>query len=94
MVLLLTEWGEVEWEYALFHFESREVFCFVALSMNGEYMESGSLDKYMNIWLVKEAKIIKAYNGDDGIFEMCWNKESTKVATCFENKKLCVFDIQ
>ncbi|KAK4731357.1 hypothetical protein R3W88_024345 [Solanum pinnatisectum] len=48
----------------------------------------------MNIWSVKEAKIVKTYNGDDSIFEVCWNKEGNKVATCFANKKLCVFDIR
>ncbi|WMV33126.1 hypothetical protein MTR67_026511 [Solanum verrucosum] len=57
-------------------------------------MESGSLDKYMNIWLVKEAKIVKTYNGNDCIFQVCWNKEGNKVAACFGNKKLRVFDIR
>ncbi|WMV45463.1 hypothetical protein MTR67_038848 [Solanum verrucosum] len=57
-------------------------------------MESGLLDKCMNKWSVKKAKILKTYNGDDSIFEVCWNKEGYKVATCFANKKLCVFDIR
>ncbi|KAG5585290.1 hypothetical protein H5410_045724 [Solanum commersonii] len=58
----------------LFHFESREDVYSVAFSQNGEYMESGLLDKCMNIWLVKKAKAVKTYNGDDSIFEVCWNK--------------------
>ncbi|WMV45468.1 hypothetical protein MTR67_038853 [Solanum verrucosum] len=53
-------------------------------------MESGLLNKCMNICSVKQAKIVKAYNGDDSIFEVCWNKKGNKVATCFAYKKLCV----
>ncbi|WMV45480.1 hypothetical protein MTR67_038865 [Solanum verrucosum] len=57
-------------------------------------MDTGLLDKCMNIWSVKEDKIVKPYNSDNNIFEVCWNKEGNKVATCFANKKLCVFDIR
>ncbi|KAK4726193.1 hypothetical protein R3W88_031110 [Solanum pinnatisectum] len=57
-------------------------------------MASGLLDKCINIWSVKEAKIVRAYNGSGGIFEVCWNKERKKVAACFANKKVCVFDMR
>ncbi|XP_049399060.1 WD40 repeat-containing protein HOS15-like [Solanum stenotomum] len=72
----------------------REPVYSIAFSPNGEYMASGSLDKCMNIWSVKEAKIVKTYNGDGCIFEVCWNKEGNKVAACFANKKVCVFDMR
>ncbi|XP_055821413.1 WD40 repeat-containing protein HOS15-like [Solanum dulcamara] len=71
----------------------REPIYSVAFSPNGEYLASGSLDKCMNIWSVKEAKIVKTYNGDGGFFEVCWNKEGNKVAASFANK-VCVFDIR
>ncbi|KAG5572904.1 hypothetical protein H5410_062670 [Solanum commersonii] len=63
-------------------------------SPNGQYLASGSVDTCMNIWSVKEAKIVKTYNGDGIIFEVCWNKEGNKVAACFSNNKVCVFDIR
>ncbi|KAJ0614382.1 putative transcription factor WD40-like family [Helianthus annuus] len=47
----------------------------VAFSPNGEYLASGSLDKCMHIWSVKEARVVKTYEGSGGIFEVCWNKE-------------------
>ncbi|XP_055825619.1 WD40 repeat-containing protein HOS15-like [Solanum dulcamara] len=72
----------------------REDVYSIAFSPNGEYLASGSLDKCMNIWSVKEAKIVKTYNGDGDIFEVCWNKEGNKVAACFANNKVCVFDIR
>lgn len=77
----------------LFHFKSREVVYSVAFSPNGDYLASGSLDKRMNIWSVKEAKIVKTYHTDGGIFNVCWNKEGNKVAACFSNK-VFVFDIR
>ncbi|KAK4726194.1 hypothetical protein R3W88_031111 [Solanum pinnatisectum] len=54
----------------------------IAFSLNGEYMA------------MKEAKIVRTYNGDGTICEVCWNKEGNKVAACFANKKVCVFDMR
>ena len=39
---------------------------FVAFSPNGEYLASGSLDKSMHIWSLKESKIVKTYTGNGG----------------------------
>ena len=36
----------------------------------------------------------KTYNGDKGIFEVCWNKKGCKVAAYFANKKVYVFDVR
>ncbi|CAK9139464.1 unnamed protein product [Ilex paraguariensis] len=66
----------------------------VAFSPNGEYLASGSLDKCMHIWSVKEAKIVKTYKGSGGIFEVCWNKEGDRIAAGFSNNVVCVFDFR
>ncbi|KAK4581793.1 hypothetical protein RGQ29_025090 [Quercus rubra] len=62
----------------------------VAFSPNGEYLASGSLDKSMHIWSLKENKIVKTYTGNGGIFEVRWNKEVDKIAACFANNTVCV----
>ncbi|KAK4354718.1 hypothetical protein RND71_026912 [Anisodus tanguticus] len=72
----------------------REPVYAVAFSPSGEYLASGSLDKCLNIWSVKEAKIVRNYNGDGGIFEVCWDKEGNKIAACYANNVVCVFDVR
>nr|POE64137.1 wd40 repeat-containing protein hos15 [Quercus suber] len=66
----------------------------VAFSPNGEYLASGSLDKSMHIWSLKENKIVKTYTSNGGIFEVCWNKEGDKIAACFANNTVCVLDFK
>lgn len=72
----------------------REPVYSVAFSPNGEYLASGSLDKSMHIWSLKENKIVKTYTGNGGIFEVCWNKEGDKIAACFANNTVCVLDFR
>ncbi|XP_071733299.1 WD40 repeat-containing protein HOS15-like [Rutidosis leptorrhynchoides] len=66
----------------------------VAFSPNGEYLASGSLDKCLHIWSVKEAKVVKTYTGSGGIFEVCWNKEGDKIGACFSNNVVCILDFR
>ncbi|KAL9143823.1 hypothetical protein ABFS82_14G259400 [Erythranthe guttata] len=70
----------------------RDAVYSVAFSPNGEYLASGSLDKCVHVWSVKEARIVKSYRGEDGIFEVCWNNKGDKIAACFANNVVCVFD--
>ena len=66
----------------------------VAFSGNGQFLASGSFDRCLHIWSVKDGSLIKTYRGQGGIFEVCWNAEGTKVAACFANHTVAVLDVR
>ncbi|KAL3911819.1 MAG: hypothetical protein SGPRY_008551, partial [Prymnesium sp.] len=66
----------------------------VAFSSNGQYLATGSFDRCLHIWSVKDGRLVKTYRGEAGIFEVCWNAEGSKVAACFANNTVSVLDIR
>ncbi|KAK2967649.1 hypothetical protein RJ640_030520, partial [Escallonia rubra] len=66
----------------------------LAFSPNGEYLASGSLDKHLHVWSVKERKIVKTYIGNGSIFDVSWNKEGDRIAASTSNNTVCVLDFR
>ena len=57
-------------------------------------LASGSFDRCLHIWSVKDGRVVKTYKGGGGIFEVCWNSSGTKFAASFSNNTVCVMDFR
>jgi WD40 repeat protein len=51
----------------------------VAFNPAGDLLASGSFDKCLHIWSVKDGTLIKTLKGGSGIFEVAWNRCCVRV---------------
>lgn len=72
--------------------QQRDPVYSVSFSPSGDYLASGSFDKCLHIWSVKDGSLVRTYRGSGGIFEVCWNNRGDMVAACFSNNTVCVVD--
>jgi transducin (beta)-like 1 len=66
----------------------------VAFSPNGRFLATGSFDRCLHVWSVDDGSLVKSYDGQAGIYDVCWNRDGDKVAACYANKTVCVVDLR
>jgi len=71
----------------------------IAFHPSGEFLASGSFDRSLIVWSLKDGSPVKTYSGSGSIFELGWNCTGDKVAACFSNSitedfSVSVFDIK
>nr|GEU92929.1 hypothetical protein [Tanacetum cinerariifolium] len=64
----------------------------LSFSPNGEYLATGSLDKFMYIWSVKDGRLIKRYASNGGIFDISWHNNGEKIAGVTDTNQAFVMD--
>jgi len=66
----------------------------VSFSPDGQYLASGSLDKSVNVWSVRDGVLLRRYRGGSEILEVRWNSAGDRLAACFADKSVVVLDLK
>jgi len=74
--------------------EHNEPVYSVAFSPDGRLLASGSFDKKVHIWSTSTGELIHTYLGSGGFFEVCWNRDGTKVGASASDGSVSVLDLQ
>lgn len=66
----------------------------LSFSPDGRYLASGSFDKIIRVWSIKEGKLARTYEAAGGFFEVSWNKDGDLLAACANDKTISVIDMR
>eukprot|EP01122_Echinamoeba_exundans_P008895 TRINITY_DN302_c0_g2_i3.p1 TRINITY_DN302_c0_g2~~TRINITY_DN302_c0_g2_i3.p1 ORF type:complete len:352 (-),score=51.77 TRINITY_DN302_c0_g2_i3:20-1075(-) len=66
----------------------------ISFSPDGEYIASGSLDRCLNIWSVKDGALVKSYKGSGSINDVSWSSGGERVAVCCSDNTVAIIDFR
>eukprot|EP01107_Rhizomastix_libera_P004065 TRINITY_DN1704_c0_g2_i1.p1 TRINITY_DN1704_c0_g2~~TRINITY_DN1704_c0_g2_i1.p1 ORF type:complete len:521 (-),score=122.02 TRINITY_DN1704_c0_g2_i1:135-1697(-) len=66
----------------------------VEFSPDGQYIASGSYDANIHVWSATTGQLLRVLSGPSSVFEVSWNCTGDKLAACFQDSNVCVFDLR
>ncbi|KAJ2697151.1 hypothetical protein FB645_006003 [Coemansia sp. IMI 203386] len=63
----------------------------LAFSSDGRYLATGSFDKRVRVWNIKDGSLFKTFIADDGIHDVQWASKG-RIAVAIANSQVAVFD--
>ena len=66
----------------------------IAFDPAGDFLLSGSFDKLLHVWSVKDGSLVRTYKSSGGIFEACWSSDGRKLAACHADNTVSVIDFR
>ncbi|KAH3743445.1 Apolipoprotein A-IV [Pelomyxa schiedti] len=66
----------------------------LSFSPDGTYLATGTNDDSVALWSVKTGTLIRTYQTDTGVNEVCWNNNGTRLAAGYRDGTVRVFDIK
>jgi transducin (beta)-like 1 len=64
----------------------------VSYTPDCRYLASGSFDKNVYIWSMKDGSLLRRYTGHGGVFEIGYSPDGKKLAACFSDKKVVLIN--
>ena len=83
-------WNPVDGSCVSLLARHREPVYSVAFSPDGEFVASGSFDRWLHVWAVADGRLVRSYRGGGGIFEVCWSRDGDRLAASFANNSVAV----
>ncbi len=66
----------------------------LAYSPDGEYLASGSTDRTVFVWRVRDGSLVRAFSAPSGVYDLAFNADGDKVAVCCANSAVAVVDMR
>ncbi|KAJ3318382.1 hypothetical protein HDV06_000511 [Boothiomyces sp. JEL0866] len=70
--------------------QHKEAVYSVSFTPDSTFLASGSVDKSVYIWNLKDGSLINSYTGQGGVFELAYSPKGDKLAVCYSDNKLVV----